>query len=124
MTFGLGTAADNIKSFAELGLTEPSDAPPPDYPKYIILANGAPFGQGSREQELRSSYITLSELAVYRTYCSGSSAMVYLRTLKENGNFAVYTAQMEMTVPRGNQTMNILEDFVIKFTKMVEVTTP
>lgn len=121
MSFGLGTTASNILSFEQLGLTGPSDAAPVDYAKYITLGDGTPFGQGAKEQELRFSFLTLPELAVYRTYCPGTSANVYIRTLKEGNVFAVYSAQMEMTVPRGSQTIDILVDFVIKFTKMIEV---
>lgn len=121
MSYGLGTTAENILSHEQLGLPVPSEALPVDYESFINLGDGIPFGQGGLAQEQRYPLLTYAEYAVFKTYCPGAGAVVYVRTRKTLTTWAVYEAVMNMTSAPADDKVDILKDVVIKYTRMVEV---
>jgi hypothetical protein len=84
------------------------------------LGDGTVRGVGCLQTSWRFNFITLTQLATLRAYCSGSSAQVYIQTLARDGVYKIYSALMVWTETEQPKA-DMLVDFVVKFRNMVEV---
>lgn len=114
--YQIGASQATMVGLESLGLPLPK-ATPVRYSKLIDLGDGTVRGAGWLHAEWRFAYLNQAQLAALRTYCSGSSAVVYVRTLDEDGDYSAYSAVMvwpDVVKPRADLVL----DFAIEFRKM------
>jgi hypothetical protein len=120
-SYGLGATSAGIVSLETIGVPWPSKAAPARYAKYVKLGDRQTRGMGELTTTWR--FVDLDEIGItaLRTYCSGSSAAVYMRTLAEDMTYKVYAAIMtwDQSVPQVKAGMHV--DVAIEFSAMVAV---
>lgn len=103
-------------------LTTPLSAPratAPDYSQPIELASGGVRGGGWLTATWSWDVLTQDEYDQMRSFCSGKSASVYIKTRKDDYTYQVYTAEMVWPEQPQRVAGRVL-DFVLRFRQMVE----
>ncbi|HEY4693023.1 MAG TPA: hypothetical protein VIH16_06265 [Bellilinea sp.] len=99
---------------------------PPDwkfaeYSDEIPLPNGKVRGVGYPLATWHWGYLEKAERTALRTFCTGKSAEVYIKTLV-NDSLAYKTFRAVMVWPAGEDpTCDIYPDFTIEFRHLIEV---
>lgn len=81
------------------------------YTQYIPAGDGTVFGAGWAVTEWHWGYVTKAQYEQLKTFCSGASSEVYIKTRKNDGTYATYKAVMVWP-----QTHNIQGDIYLEFT--------
>ena len=107
-------------------LTAPVDPPKSSfwpYSKYVDLGNGLVRGAGFARAEWRWGFMTQAQRNQLRTFCTGASAAVYIKTRKNDSSdaYQVYTAVMVWPDEEAKENTRRL-DLVIEFRALVVYT--
>lgn len=95
-------------------------ADPVDYSKPTRRGNGSVQGNGWLQTVWHFDYLSLTHYNLLKAYCTGLSADVFIKTRKNDGTFAVYTATMlwpEKEPERASSA--VVQDITINFIKLV-----
>ena len=108
---------------ANLGeLSTPVPAPARTFKPYSVrkpLGDGTVRGLGFAQATWRWGYLTQDQRDQLRTFCSGASAGVYIKTRKNDGTYQVYSAVMVWPDEEEFKNGKVL-DFSIQFIQMQE----
>jgi hypothetical protein len=121
-SYEIGTTYGGMANLEDL--TTP--IPPPKssfrpYSQYLSLGSGAVRGSGWPVAEWRWGYLSQAQRNQLRTFCTGASADIYVKTRKNDTSdaYQVYTAKMiwpeEEEKAHGKRL-----DFAIQFVDLVE----
>ena len=119
LPYGIGTTANNIVSLQSLGIDPPVPAIP-EYGRYIEQGDGVMKGIGWLMAVWRFPWVSSAGIVNLRTYISGKSATVYIRTLNEDKSYSVYSAigtWQDKLPPK----VDDIDNFVITFKNMEAV---
>lgn len=124
--YAIGSAADTLQNLEDdLGLPPPHPAPFREWAATYDCGDGTVQGDGFPSAEWRWDYLDKDHIATLRTYCTGKSATVYIKTLKANGQtYGTYSAVMiwpTMPDDAAFQMGRVSTNFVLKFTHLEEV---
>lgn len=117
--FEIGTAVDSTVTLASLGVP----APKYEYGLYageIVLGDGTSRGVGFPVTVWHWSFITAAQRTALRTYCTGKSAVVFIRTIKDDNTYADFEAIMIWPTHEERSAGRVL-DFSLEFRNMVEI---
>jgi len=120
--FAIGTSnpPNNIET-----LTVPLPAPRAvhrDYAELVTASSGRVYGRGYPYCQWTFSHLTSAQRAQLKSFCSGASANVYIRTLADDDAYHTYQAVMQW--PEEEQREPAVRDrleLTISFTHLVEV---
>lgn len=118
--YKIGTEAGGVGAITNLGsLTTPIPAPKSsfqDYTEYIQLGSGEMKGVGWPVAEWHWDFLTQAQRNQLRTFCTGASETVYIRTRKNDSSdaYANYLAVMIWPIAEDKDAGRRL-DFTIKF---------
>jgi hypothetical protein len=96
---------------------------PVDYSQIVSLGNGEKRGSGWLRTAWHWNYLPLSRYTTLKTYCTGLSASVFIKTKKNDGTYQVYTATMLWPEKEPEPDANVVKDITIEFIKL-QVYTP
>lgn len=116
--FKIGATVEGMVTLTSLGIP----APKYEYGKYsgeIVLGDGTARGVGLPLTAWHWGFLTPAQRDALRTYCTGKSAIVYIRTIKDDGTYADYQAVMIWANQEERQAGRII-DFTLDFRNMVE----
>jgi hypothetical protein len=107
-------------------LATPLDAPRSnfvDYSRVILLGDGTLRGAGWATGEWRWGYMSQAQRNQLRTFCTGASAAVYVRTRENDTSdaYQYYTATMIWPTDGEEKAHGKRLDFVAVFQNMVEL---
>ncbi len=117
-TYRIGTATNNKVTLDTLVGRDPQPAAA-HYASYSMLGDGTARGVGWLQCEWRWFAISRDEITALRTYCTGTSAAVYITTIDTDGVFTGYSATMiwpQIPEPHMGEFFN---DFVVRFIELV-----
>ena len=118
MSTQIGGTLLGMVTLESLGITEPETSFNP-YSQEIILGDGTVFGMGWGEGEWHWNFLTAAQKAILKTYCTGQSAVICIRTRKNDNTFANFEAVAVWTHAdklRASRTL----DFTLRFQRMIE----
>ena len=122
--FKIGTLAGGVNGMTALdALTTPIRNDPQyffGYPKRVALGNGGYRWVGAPVTEWQFPLLTLAQRNQLATYCSGASAIVYIRTPKLNATFANWLAVMSLPESEPPIKGGLIKGFVVRFEQMEE----
>jgi hypothetical protein len=93
-----------------------------DYSQDIELASGAVRGAGWEKATWNWNFLTQAQRTQLRTFCSGKSATVWIRTKDNSGAFVYKTGTMVWPTEETRRTTHVL-DFSVEF-RNLETFTP
>lgn len=118
--FEIGSTSDTVNLESLATPVEPPDFTYTEWALEVKLANGQVRGMGFPQASWIWGYITSAERTMLRSFCSGKSAMVYIKTPDNSRTYKKF--QAVMVWPAGEDpTADILPDFTIEFRHLVEV---
>ncbi len=91
--YRIGTSQVNMTAIETLGLPVPRSIFR-DYAERVMAASGRTFGRGYPACSWVFSLLTSSQRHALKTYCTGASAVVYIRTLANDDTYHNYRAIM------------------------------
>ena len=91
--FEIGTSVSGLQYLEDLGVAIPRWEYR-DWARAVELGDGTVRGHGSPAAVWRWRYLTLAQRAALKTYCSGKSASVVIRTRNNSHSYANYNAVM------------------------------
>lgn len=116
--YRIGTTSGNKVTLDTLVPRDPQPAFA-HYASYSMLGDGTARGVGWLQAEWRWAFISLTEIAALKTYCAGTSAVVYITTPDNEGDWTGYSATIiwpQITEPLHG---DYVQDFVIQFVELV-----
>jgi len=96
-------------------------APRCDYIPYaasVVLGDGQVFGIGKPATQWHWGFLTAAQRASLRSYCSGSSATVYIRSRADDNAFYEYSAILVWPANEERVGGRVI-DFTLEFRSMV-----
>ena len=116
--YKMGTTSGNKVTLDTLVPRDPQPALA-HYAEYIRLGDGTTRGAGWIQAEWRWEFISLTEIAALKAYCTGITASVYITTLDNEGDWTGYSATMVW--PQISEPLHgdYIQDFVIEFVELV-----
>jgi hypothetical protein len=122
--YAIGTAADNLQNLEDdLGIPPPHPAPHTEWATEYEAGDGRQYGDGWPSVTWRWAYLNATHLAALRTYCTGKSAHVYIKTLKPDlTTYGTYYCVMVWPDDPKYRPGRVKLDFEIQFTHLEEVT--
>lgn len=95
------------------------------FSQYISLGDGSVKGAGWVEATWHWDYITRTQRDQLKTFCSGASATVYIRT-RTNGSTDAYAYLTGVLIwpEEEEKDAHVRRDFDIKFVRLVAFTPP
>lgn len=124
-SYELGTTTLNMTNVESM--TTPLPAPRSEFVEYMEgkpLGNGRIRGVGPPAAIWNFGYLTRAQRDQLRTYCTGASSVVYLKTRKNDNSDAYQTYSAIMVWPREDKYAGRRLDFVVNFIQLVEVAIP
>lgn len=123
--YAIGTAADNLQNLEDdLGIPPPHPAPFREWAATYECGDGRVQGDGWPSVEWHWDYLSAVHAAALRTYCSGKSAFVYIKTLKADRTTygTYYVVMIWPTLPdeAAFQMGRASSNFVLRFTHAQE----
>lgn len=120
-SFEIGTTQAGMVNLESLATPViPPDWSYSDYSDEIQLPNGKVRGVGYPRATWRWGYIEKIERTQLKTFCSGKSASVYIKTPVNDGTYKTFSAVIVW--PAGEDpSCDIYQDFVLEFQHLVEV---
>jgi hypothetical protein len=120
--YSIGTAADDLQNLEDdLGLPPPHPTPHLEWATTYECGDGRVYGDGFPSVEWHWDYLSAANIASLRTYCSGKSATVYIKTLEPDyETYGTYSAIMVWPDEPGFQMGRVSTNFVLKFTHLEE----
>lgn len=120
MSIGLGTTELNIQTMDALGLLDPLT----NFQEFSQSANradGLASGLGWSLIAWRWGFMTLTDRAILKAYCTGKSAQVYIASPKNDGTTGTFRAVM---IWPDTESINndITNDLQISFRVLEEIT--
>jgi hypothetical protein len=85
------------------------------YQELEPLGNLTQRGTGFQSAEWTFPLLTLAQRAQLKTFCSGASAKVYIRTINQAGTYGNYLATLVWPLPEPRIRGGQLRDFVLRF---------
>ncbi len=119
-SYKIGAAVETIATLDTLSLRDPQPAPA-FYAEYVELGNGMTLGVGWLEAEWHWDFISTTDIAALRIYCTGVSDDVYITTPNNDGSFTTYAAVMIWPQAPEVRHGDYFTDFGIRFVQLVEV---
>jgi hypothetical protein len=124
--FGIGTTVDTITDLRELmtPLLETAAPVKSDYIKYPVmklLGDGTTRGQGFPQASWLFTVIPLAERNELRTFCTGASENVYIRTKKDDDTFANFQAVMTWPKDDTDRWYGDRKNLLIQFVHLIEI---
>ena len=123
--FKIGTTLVGMTALESL--TTPVDLPQWEYYPYarlVTLGSGGTRGIGLPKVVWTFPILDVDQISQLRTFCSGASAQVYIRTKIQDGTYADFLADMIWPVSKDGQHKPSFPDhrsgLVIEFRNMVE----
>ncbi len=93
--FRIGTTQANMTNIENLSVPLPVPrAVFRDYAETVMAASGRAYGRGYPSCQWIFSLLTSEQRQQLKSFCSGASAQVYIRTLNNNDVYADYQAIM------------------------------
>ena len=123
--YEIGTSYGGMENLEDLTVAVPAPKSDFDYfSKYLDLISGRVRGAGWMPGEWRWTYLTRAQRDQLKTFCSGASSDVYIRTRKNDtiDAYEYYTAIM-IWPKNEDKSYSRRLDFVIEF-RNLEVYTP
>lgn len=124
--FGIGTSSGGIASLEALTVPIMADSAPVKssfikYPVLKLLASGATRGQGFPQASWLFSIMSLEERNSLRTYCTGASASVYIKTKKDDDSWANFSAIMIWPKDDSDRWDGNRKNLLINFIHLIEL---
>lgn len=116
--FKIGATAETMVTLLSLGVP----APKYEYGIFsgeIVLGDGTARGVGFPVTAWHWGFLTSAQREALRTYCPGKSAIVFMRTIKDDGTYADFEAVVIWANQEERQAGRII-DFTLSFRNMVE----
>lgn len=121
--YAIGTAADNLQNLEDdLGVPPPHPAPHIEWGAEYQAGDGLVYGDGWPSVVWHFDFLSATHLAALRTYCTGKSAQVYIKTLEPDlTTYGTYQAIMVWPTGGEYRVGRAKTDFEIRFTHLEEV---
>ena len=116
--YEIGADIGTMVTLSSLGI----HAPKCEYGKYsgeITLGDGTARGVGLPMTVWHWSWLTADQRDALRAYCAGKSAIVFIRSLKDDLTYEDYEAVLVWPTNEERQAGRVL-DFNLEFRNMVE----
>ncbi len=125
--YAIGLTAETLQNLEDdLGLPPPHPAVFQEWSTSYTAGDGSVYGDGWPSVEWHFDYLSAVHVAALRTFCTGKSAPVYIRTIQADGTtYGNYSAVMTWpTMPEDAafQMGRAVTDFVLKMTHLEVVT--
>jgi hypothetical protein len=124
-SFEIGTTPETMTNLASLSPAIP--APKVRYRPYsklLNLGNGLTRGAGWAVAEWRWGFLSQAQRDKLRTFCTGASAQIYIKT-KTNDNsdaYKTFSCVVDWPIESEERDTGRRIDFILSFKKLVEVT--
>lgn len=118
----IGTTLGNMVTITSLGLADPHPTPV-HYAERLDLGSGGVLDTGWQQCSWRWAILDPADVNILAAYCPGTTANVYIKTLKRGGGTAVYSAIMIWPQVEPAIEAECYEDFVIHFRELTEAST-
>ena len=115
--YSIGITLESLATLDSLGISVPNDA-------FVLhsqefsTGDGGVAGQGWSVCEWHWNIIRKIQRDILKTYCTGKSSNVFIRTYDENNEFKTYACKM-IWASRENFTVGRIIDFTIIFRKPI-----
>lgn len=121
--YAIGTTVENLQNLEDdLGIMPPHPAPFQEWAAEYEAGDGRVHGDGWPSATWHFDYLTAAHIAALRTYCTGKSANVYIRTLKpDHTSYGTYSAIMRWPSKLGYRMGRGTSDVELQFTHIEEV---
>ena len=123
--FKIGTTLGGMTALEDLAT--PMDLPQWEYfpySKLVLLGDGSTRGLGLPKILWVFPILEVAQISQLRTFCSDASASVYIRSKKQDGNYASFLATMIWPVSKDGQHKPYFPDhragLVLEFRNLVE----
>ena len=116
--FQIGATAGGMVSLSSLGVPNPKY----EYGLYageIVLGDGTARGVGFPVTVWHWSFLSAAQRTALRAYCAGKSAVVFIRSIKDDNTFTDFEAVMIWPTHEERQSGRVI-DFSLDFRNMVE----
>lgn len=118
MEFAIGNTLAGIQALRALSIPAPQSTYRP-YSTDIRLGDGTMRGMGFPIATWHWGFLSAAQRDLLRTYCTGQSALVYIRTPKDDLSFVDYQAVMVWPSEEERASSRVL-DFTLEFHRLVE----
>ena len=117
--FEIGTTSETMTNLGNLTtpVTAPRSAYLP-YSKIVRLADGSARGLGFPQAQWTFPLITLEERDQLKTFCTGASAAVYIRTKLNDDTYADFSAVMHWPEEEERWLAGVKQSLTIRFTML------
>lgn len=124
--YAIGTSADNLQNLEDdLEITPPHPAPYKEWATTYEAGDGKTHGDGWPSVIWNWDILLATYIGILRTYCTGKSASVYIKTLNADlVTYGTYSAIMHWPVMPDDFTYRpgrAVLNFSIQFTHLEEV---
>ncbi len=118
MEFAIGTTLAGMQALSAMSIPAPQSTFRP-YSTDIRLGDGTMRGMGFPVATWHWGFLSAAQRDVLKAFCAGQSALVYLRTTKDNMVFDDYQAVMVWPTEEERAAGRVL-DFTLEFHRLVE----
>lgn len=112
--YAIGAATDSVLFLNQLGLMAPYQEPFVPFGVEVDASDGLVYGHGFPVTAWRWGFISQAHRNTLKTYCTGKSAIVYIRTRDEDWDFVYCRAGM-IWQPENPPSNGIIVDFSVVF---------
>jgi len=112
--YEIGTTIEGMQTLDILGINPPFQDPYSPYTIEVDAADSRVYGHGYAQTAWRWGFVSQAERDLLKTYCSGRSAIVYIRVRDEDWDF-VYCKAVMIWQPEAPPSNGFVVGFSIVF---------